>query len=57
MTGPAGGTWRQGWTQRAQCGCCDRWVIDERAWRYWLGLVCHATICNGCAESAAGGAR
>ena len=51
MTGPAGGTWEQGTTDRAQCAVCGAWVIG-RVWKYWVGLVAHATVCDSCARSA-----
>jgi hypothetical protein len=51
LVGPAGGTWRQGTTARAQCACCGRWVTDDdKVWRYWVGLVARLTVCDDCAK-------
>lgn len=52
LSGPAGGTWEQGTVDRAQCAVCGSWVVDARAWRYWVGLVAKSTVCTECAESA-----
>lgn len=53
LVGPAGGTWVQGTAARASCACCGTWVADAPVWRYWLGLVCKATVCTTCAEGGA----
>lgn len=50
LVGPAGGTWEQGTAARAQCACCGSWVADATVWRYWVGLVCHLTVCKDCSE-------
>lgn len=52
MTGPAGGTWQECTTDRAQCAACGNWITRARVWRYWVGLVCHLTVCASCAEDA-----
>lgn len=58
LTGPANGTWEHSdggeHTGGHLCAVCGNRF--QRAWRYWVGLVCHATVCDGCAEKALEGA-
>jgi hypothetical protein len=52
LVGPAGGTWEKGTAERAQCALRGSWVTAAPIWKYWLGLVCKATVCANCAEGS-----
>lgn len=54
LTGPANGEWTH--TDGGEhsgghvCHVCGGRFTT--AWRYFVGLVCHATVCDDCAEKA-----
>lgn len=45
------GIWEQGDCACAPCATCGRWIRDERAWHFWVGLVRKLTVCAPCATA------